>query len=111
MQATRTTKPPFQGVIAEAREMYETEPVAAALMLHHGILEIEDPIASFTGQAAGQEAPPSRGESLLRTAFWTLKVMGEDARAGIAPTATEWEMNISVAESIVRMMEEANDPA
>ena len=111
MQATRTTKAPFQGVIAEAREMYETEPVTAALMLHDGMLQIEEPIASFTSQAAAQEAPPSHGETLLKTAFWTLRVMGEDARAGIAPTATEWEMNISVAESIVRMMEEANDPA
>ena len=36
--------------------------------------------------------------------------MGEDAQAGIAPTPSEWDLNISVAESIARMMAAANDP-
>ena len=37
--------------------------------------------------------------------------MGEDAQAGIAPTPSEWDLNISVAESIVQMMEGTNDPS
>ena len=36
--------------------------------------------------------------------------MGEDAQAGIAPTPSEWDLNISVAESVMRMIEAANDP-
>ena len=36
--------------------------------------------------------------------------MGEDAQAGIAPTPSEWDLNISVAETIVRMMEATNKP-
>ena len=37
--------------------------------------------------------------------------MGEDAQAGIAPTPSEWDLNISVAESIAQMLEAANNPS
>ena len=58
----------------------------------------------------GVETPNSHGENVLRAALWTIDIMGEDAQAGIAPTPSEWYLNISVAETIVRMMEATNKP-
>ena len=103
------TKMDLPVVIDEARQVYETEPVAAALMLYEGILALErSEVTSETGEA-WHDLTPTHGQNVLRTVFWTLKVMGEDASAGMAPTPAEWDMNISVAQSIVRMMERGHD--
>ena len=110
MQAENTTKKISPRLIGEAQQVYESQPVAAALMLYDGISR-HDKLPTYpAGQEVWHQPTASHGENLLRTAIWTIKVMGEDARVGIAPTPTEWDMNISVAESIIRMLEGTNDP-
>lgn len=111
MQRKKLIEAKLPELINEAQQVYETDPVAAALMLSDGFVSFEKPEATPANPASWHRSIPSHGENVLRTAFWTLKVMGEDAQAGIAPTPTEWDMNISVAWSIMRMMEKANDPA
>ena len=110
MESKTTIERDLPAVIDEARQVYKTEPVAAALILYEGIVSLERPAPTSETCAGWRQVAPSHGENVLRTAFWTLKIMGEDARAGVAPTPTEWDMNISVAEGIARMMEEPNDP-
>ena len=92
-------------LIREARQMYETEPVAAALMLHERIRRLKRPAPAPLKDQGWHQPTTSHGERVLRTALWTIDIMGEDAQAGIAPTQDEWDLNISVAETIVRMME------
>lgn len=90
--------------------MYRTEPVAAALMLYEGISGIKSPTGKPIKDQGQRLETPTHRENVLQTALWSLELMGEDAQAGIAPTPSEWDLNISVAESIARMMEAANDP-
>ena len=97
-------------LIQEARQVYETEPVSAALMLHKGIRRLKRQTAAPLDDQGLHRQTASHGENVLRAALWTLDVMGEDAQASIAPTPGEWELNISVAETIVRMMETTSDP-
>ena len=110
MQAMKTITMDLPAVIEEARQVYETEPVAAALMLYEGVIGLDGPEVKSEAHEDWGMSVPTHGENVLRTAFWTLKIMGEDARAGLAPTPTEWDMNISVAQGIVRMMGKPNDP-
>ena len=110
MQPHETATNNMPAPIREARQVYKTEPMAAALMLHDGISGLKRTSAPrIDVQGSHQEELP-HGESVLRAALWTLDIMGEDARAGIALTPSEWDLNISVAESVVRMLETANDP-
>ncbi len=110
MQQKKSVKGDLPKLISEAQQMYETEPVAAALMLHDGIIRFENPTVNTTSQDHWYEPTLTHGDEVLRTAFWTMKVMGEDAKAGIAPPTDEWDMNISIAESIARMLERKDDP-
>ena len=111
MPLDAATRAHISALIQESRQVYRTEPVAAALMLYKGISGIK----SSTGEpikAQGQRLETlTHRESVLQTALWSLELMGEDAQAGIAPTPSEWDLNISIAESIARMMEAVNDPA
>lgn len=111
MQRKKLIEAKLPELINEAQEVYETDPVATALMLSDGFVGFEKPEATPANPESWHQSIPSHGENLLQTASWILKVKGEDAQAGIAPTPTEWDMNISVARSIMRMMEKANDPA
>ena len=110
MQPYETATNNMPTLIREARQVYKTEPVSAALMLHEGIRGLKRPSAPRTGVQGSHQQELPHGESVLHAVLWTLDVMDEDARAGIAPTPSEWDLNISVAESIVRMLETANDP-
>ena len=111
MQDKELIEAKLQGLINQAQQLYKADPVAAALMLSAGFVSFEKPAATPANRESWHQSIPSHRETDLRTAFWILRVMGEDAQAGITPTPTEWDMNISVAQSIIRMMEKANDPA
>ena len=91
-------------MIQAARQLYETEPVQAALLLYQGVHHTQQTVAPSDSRGSRQHIP-NHGENVLRTALWTLEVMAEDAQAGIPPTPCEWELNVSVAESIIQMME------
>ena len=97
-------------LIRDARQVYEKEPVEAALILYKGIRRLKRPTATPFNDQGWHQQTTSHGDSVLRAAIWSLEVMGEDAQAGIAPTPSEWDLNISVAESIVQMMKATNDP-
>ena len=109
-EATRSNIP---ALIQEARHVYQTEPVAAALMLYKGLRGLKRTTTpSFNDQGKGRDQQTaSHGQSVLQAALWSLDVMGEDAQLGIAPTPSEWDLNISVAESVVHMMGTSDDPA
>ena len=107
--ATLTDMP---ALIQESRQVYETEPVAAAIMLHKGFRALKrTPTPTFNDLSKYTDLQStSYDESILQTALWCLDIMGEEARLGIAPTPSEWDLNISVAESIMKMMETSHDP-
>ena len=107
-EAATTNMP---ALIREARQMYETQPVAAALMLHGHIRRLKRPASAPLKDQGWHQPTPSHGENVLHAALWTIDIMGEDAEAGIAPTPDEWNLNTSVAESIVQMLEAANGPS
>ncbi len=110
MRSNQATRIDIPALIEESRQVYQTEPVQAALMLHRGINAMRGQTDKLTkGQTKSLEMP-SYKENVLKAAFWSLDIMAEDAQAGIAPTPSEWDLNISVAESIVRMTEATNDP-
>ena len=98
-------------LIREARQVYQTEPVAAALMLHDGISRLKTLSVSPINVRGSHQQELPHDQSVLRAALWTIDIMGEDAQAGIAPTPDEWNLNTSVAESIVQMLEAANGPS
>ena len=104
MATLEPTRPDLPALIQAARRLYEAEPLQAALLLYEGMQHAQRPAALSDSSEAGQRIP-NHGENVLRTALWTLEVMAEEAQAGIAPTSCEWELNVSVAESIIRMME------
>lgn len=108
MQTKKSPKGKLPKLISEAQQMYQTEPVTAALMLHESIRSFEG-VAISANHESSHELGPTHQENMLKTAFWSMRIMGEDANAGIAPPPDEWEMNISVAESIARMLEGADD--
>ena len=110
MRSDEATGPDIPALIRQSRRMYETEPVEAALILSKGICAINRPPANHTKNQGWHFQSPTHGENVLQAAFWSLEIMGEDALAGITPTPSEWDLNISVAESIVRMMAAPNDP-
>ena len=109
MRSDQPTKMDIPALIEESRQVYQTEPVQAALMLHQGISAMRGSADKLTKDQSKHPETLSHSKSVLRSAFWSLEIMAEDARAGIAPTPTEWDLNISVAESIARMTEETND--
>ena len=90
--------------------MYETEPVEAALILSKGFRGINRPPVNSAKDQGWHLQTLTHRENVLQAAFWSLEIMGEDALAGIAPTPSEWDLSISVAESIARMLEAPNDP-
>ena len=110
MRSDAATKADIPALIQESRQLYRTEPLAAALMLYEGIRGMK----SLTGEPIKAQSRRfetlTHRENVIQTALWSLELMGEDAQAGIAPTPSEWDLNISVAESIARMMAAANDP-
>lgn len=110
MRSDEATGADIPALIQESRRMYETEPVEAALILSKGIRVINRPPSNHAKDEGWHYQTPNHRENILQAAFWSLEIMGEDARAGIAPTPSEWDLNISVAESIVRMMAAPNDP-
>ena len=110
MRSDEATRADIPALIQQSRRMYETEPVEAALTLSKGIRAINRPPANHAKDQGSHLQTPNYGENVLQAAFWSLEIMGEDALAGIAPTPSEWDLNISVAESIMRMMAASNDP-
>lgn len=110
MRSDDATKADIPALIQESRRVYQTEPLEAALMLDKGFRGLQRPTGKSTKDQAWHHETSTHGENVLRAALWSLEVMGEDAQAGIAPTPSEWDLNISVAESVMRMIEAANDP-
>ena len=108
MATMEPTHPDLPALIQAARQLYETEPVQAALLLYQGLHDAQQPVA-LADPRASRQCTPNHGENVLRTALWTLEVMAEEAQAGIVPTRCEWELNVSVAQSIIRMMEAQSD--
>ena len=110
MKAKEKVRPNLPALIDEAQRVYEREPIEAARMMYDGICGLESPATTPASGPGWQQLPPTHGESILQRAFWTLKVMGEDAQIGIVPTSIEWGMNVAVAESILRMMGATDGP-
>ena len=106
-EAARANMP---ALIQDTLQVYHTDPIAAALMLHKGIRGLTTTTTPSFNEGPDQQ-PASHDESVLQSALWSLDVMGEDARLGIAPTPCEWDLHISVAQSIINMLAAYNDPA
>ena len=103
--------------IEQAQELYQTDPVAAAIMLADGINDLLESHGLTLSQSA--EGPngdirhpglarPTAKEHRLRNACWSLTRTARDAAAEIAPDPDEWAMDVDIAKSAIRLMEEVH---
>ena len=99
--------------IKQARELYHTDPLAAAIMLTDGISNLLEshglPLSRSIQRPDGDIQHP--GIPLLTiphqefdAACRSLARTASDAAAGIAPEPDEWEMDVGIARSAIRLM-------
>ncbi len=99
--------------IEQARELYHTDPVAAAIMLTDGVnnllesrgLALSEYGEAMNGRNRHPGVPyPTVPEQRLESACRNLARTARDAAAGIAPEPDEWEMDVGIARSAIRLM-------
>ena len=103
--------------IEQAQELYQTDPLSAAIMLTDGVNDLLK--ARGLTVAGCEERPnkdiwhpgllrPTAKEQGLGNACWSLARTPRDAAAGIAPDPDEWEMDVGIARSAIRLMAEVH---
>ena len=98
--------PPF---IKRANELYASEPIGAALVLFDGVCLLDTHRVAAESEHSPHASPKTHRQSLIDVAYRNLTIMAEDAQTGIAPTRGEWDLIVSMAESIVQMITERDD--
>ena len=103
--------------IERAQGLYQTDPVAAAIMLTDGIsklresigLPLSPPIPPPNYHLLHPEVPfPTIPQQEFDAACRSLARTARDATAGIAPEPDEWEMDVGIARSAIRLMAEVH---
>lgn len=99
--------------IQRAQELYQTDPLAAAIILTDGINNLLEPhgltlslsVETPNGHIRHPGVPyPSVPEQRLKSACHNLARTARDAAAGMAPEPDEWEMDVDIARSAIRLM-------
>ena len=101
--------------IERAQELYQTDPVTAAIVLTDGVndlLKARGLTLAECGEQSNEDIRrpglprPTVKEQGLGRACWSLARTARDAAAGIAPDPEEWAMDVGIARSAIRLMKE-----
>ena len=114
-----TNKEAGQGhpFIEWAQELYQTDPLSAAIVLTDGVNDLLKARGlALSGYGDGSNGHvwhpgvprPTAKEQGLRNACWSLARTARDAAAGIAPDPDEWAMDVGIARSAIRLMGEVH---
>lgn len=103
--------------VERAQELYQTDPLSAAIVLTDGVNELLKS-RGLTLAGCGEQSnkdtwhpglpQPTAKEQGLGNACWSLARTAWDAAAGIAPDPEEWAMDVGIARSAIRLMEEVH---
>ena len=103
--------------IERAQELYQTDPVAAAIVLTDGVndvLEYHGLTLSLSAEGPNSDIQDpgipllTIPQQELDAACRSLARTAQDAAAGIAPEPDEWEMDVGIARSAIRLMAEVH---
>ena len=87
--------------IEEANKLYVTDPAGAVARLYEGTRELRGSV-TLTGEPSSKNEK-NRQLRLLQSAHGLMEYLREDAEEGIFPEPLEWELDIGVAQDIVRI--------
>ena len=92
--------------IEEANQLYSTDPAGAVAMLYEGTRKLREKMPE-TGEvkkkAREQRSERERQLMLLESAHQLMDWLLEDAQEGIFPEPWVWDVDLGVAQDIVRM--------
>ena len=103
--------------IGRAQELYQIDPLAAAIMLTDGVsnileshgLMLPPTIPASNGHFLHPESPfPTVPQQRLDAACRNLARTAQEAAAGIAPEPDEWEMDVAITRSALRLVAEVH---
>ena len=103
---TSEQMPPF---IEEANRLYATDPAGAVALLYDGTRKLREKMpetGEFKNKAREDRSERERQLMLLETGYRLMLYLREDAEEGIFPDSLEWELDIGVAQDIVRITQE-----
>ena len=101
--------PPF---IEEANRLYATDPAGAVALLCEGTRKLREKMpetGDFKKKAREDRSERERQLMLLESGHRLMDWLIEDAQEGILPDPMEWELDIGVAQHIVRITIEYGD--
>ncbi|MCY4366065.1 MAG: hypothetical protein OXE17_07570 [Chloroflexi bacterium] len=87
--------------IAEANELYLTDPAGAVVLLYEGTRKLRQKVA--TKRQPSSKSERDKQLSILESAHGLMEEILEDAQEGILPDQLEWELDMGVAVDIVRI--------
>ena len=98
---------PMPSFIEEANELYMTDPAGAVALLYAGVLELKRKMPAERPKGPnGFENERDRQLYLLESGHRLMDWLVEDAQVGILPDPLEWELDMGVAQDIVRITKE-----
>ena len=106
---TTEQMPPF---IEEANRLYGTDPAGAVALLYEGTRKLREGMpetGEFRKKAREERSERERQLMLLETGHRLMLYLWEDADEGIFPDSLEWELDIGVAQDIVRITRKYGD--
>ena len=95
--------PPF---IEEADKLYKTDPAGAVALLYEGTRKLREKMPDtreISKKAREHRSERDRQLLLLESGHQLMDWLVEDAQEGILPELLEWELDMGVAQGIVRM--------
>ena len=96
--------------IKEANELYKTDPAGAVTLLYKGTLELKRMMPAERPKTSKSfKNERDRQIYLLESGHRLMDWLVEDAQEGILPDPMEWELDIGVAQHIVRITMEYGD--
>lgn len=96
--------------IAEANELYLTDPAGAVALLYEGTRELKRKMPAERPKGpSGFKSERERQLFILESAHQSMDWLVEDAQEGIFPDPLVWELDLGVAQDIVRITREYGD--
>ena len=95
--------------IEEANRLFATDPAGAVALLYEGTRKLRERMPEtreFRKKAREQRSERERQLMLLESAHQLMDWLVEDAQEGLFPEPLVWEIDIGVAQDIVRMTSE-----
>ena len=90
--------------IEAAKKLYSTDPAGAVALLYEGTLELKRKIPAERPKGPGEyKNERERQLFLLESAHRLMDWLVEDAQEGIFPEPLVWEVDLGVAQDIVRI--------